>query len=65
MSIISVNPQIVVESKKYPEIISFIQHSTHRIPDGIGIVMISKLTGGDIKERIAGFDMMKELLICK
>ncbi|MBS5959494.1 WecB/TagA/CpsF family glycosyltransferase [Enterococcus gallinarum] len=63
MSIISVNPQIVVESKKYPEIISFIQHSTHRIPDGIGIVMISKLTGGDIKERIAGFDMMKELLL--
>jgi N-acetylglucosaminyldiphosphoundecaprenol N-acetyl-beta-D-mannosaminyltransferase len=24
--------------------------------------MVSKLTGGDIKERVAGFDMMKELL---
>jgi N-acetylglucosaminyldiphosphoundecaprenol N-acetyl-beta-D-mannosaminyltransferase len=28
MTIISVNPQIVVEAKKYPEVISFIQHST-------------------------------------
>jgi N-acetylglucosaminyldiphosphoundecaprenol N-acetyl-beta-D-mannosaminyltransferase len=62
MTIISVNPQIVTESEKFPEVISLIKESTHRIPDGIGIVLVSKLTKGVIKERVAGFDLMMELL---
>lgn len=62
MTIASVNPQIIVESKKYPEAVNFLEKSTHRIPDGIGIVLASKLTGGKIKERVTGFDLMIKLL---
>jgi len=62
MTIISVNPQIVVSAEEYPEIIEFIEHSTHRIPDGIGIVLVSKLTRGAIQQRTAGFDLMVQLL---
>lgn len=62
MVIASVNPQIMVESKKHPEVIDFIQKSSHRIPDGIGIVVASKLTRGNIKERVTGFDLMVKLL---
>lgn len=62
MTVLSVNPQIVVESKKYPEIVDFINKSTHCIPDGIGVVIVSKLTGGQIKERITGFDLMVRFL---
>lgn len=62
MIIASVNPQIMVEAKKYPEAITFIEKSTHRIPDGIGIVIASKLTGGKITERVTGFDLMIKLL---
>src|SRR5699024_4070671 len=62
MTAISVNPQIIVESQKYPDIIEFIKKSTHRIPDGIGIVLVSKLTGGKIKERVAGIELMKQFL---
>ena len=62
MSVISVNPQIIVESQNYPEIVEFIRTSTHRIPDGIGIVFVSKLTGGRIKERVAGIELMKQFL---
>ncbi|NQE02838.1 WecB/TagA/CpsF family glycosyltransferase [Enterococcus gallinarum] len=62
MTAISVNPQITVEAKKYPEVIDFIKKSTHRIPDGIGIVLVSRLTGGKIKERVAGFDLMVKFL---
>lgn len=62
MTVISVNPQIVVEGQSYPEVLRFIERSTHRIPDGIGIVMVSRLTGGNIKERVAGFDLMIEFL---
>lgn len=62
MVIASVNPQIMVESKRYPEVVDFIRESSHRIPDGIGIVVVSKLTGGKIKERVTGFDLMIKLL---
>src|SRR5699024_8046825 len=62
MTAISVNPQIIVESQNYPDIIDFIKKSTHRIPDGIGIVFVSKLTGGKIKERVAGIELMKQFL---
>ncbi|KAF1297282.1 glycosyl transferase [Enterococcus sp. JM4C] len=62
MTAISVNPQIVTEAKKYPEIVSFIEQSTHRIPDGIGIVLVSKLTKGPITSRIAGIELMTKFL---
>ncbi|MCG6528664.1 hypothetical protein K6U28_20185, partial [Vibrio parahaemolyticus] len=29
MTIVSVNPQIITESNKFPEIVRFINHSTH------------------------------------
>lgn len=62
MIVTSVNPQIIVESKKYPEIVKFINQSTHRIPDGIGIVLVSKLFGGEIRDRVTGFDLMVKFL---
>ncbi len=62
MTIISVNPQIVLDANEYPDVISLLEESSHRIPDGIGIVFVSKLTGGSIKERVAGFDLMLKLL---
>ncbi|WP_207940933.1 N-acetylglucosaminyldiphosphoundecaprenol N-acetyl-beta-D-mannosaminyltransferase [Enterococcus sp. DIV2402] len=62
MTAISVNPQIIVEGKKHPEVIEFIKNSTHRIPDGIGIVLVSKLTKGNIKQRVAGFELMIKFL---
>lgn len=62
MSAISVNPQIIIEGQSYPEIQEFVKESTHRIPDGIGIVLVSKLTGGQIKERVAGIELMFRFL---
>ncbi|WP_461198322.1 WecB/TagA/CpsF family glycosyltransferase [Enterococcus sp. N249-2] len=63
MTLISVNPQIVTEASDHPEIVAFIKQSSHRIPDGIGIVLVSKLTGGAIRQRVAGYDLMLELLV--
>lgn len=62
ITFISVNPQIAVHANKYPEVISLIENATHRIPDGIGIVKVSQKQKGIIKERVAGIDLMYELL---
>lgn len=62
MTAISVNPQIILEGQKYPEIVNFVNSATHRIPDGIGIVLVSKLFGGKINERVAGIELMMRFL---
>ncbi|MDN6345408.1 MAG: WecB/TagA/CpsF family glycosyltransferase [Tetragenococcus koreensis] len=62
MSAISVNPQIIIEGQRHLEIYDFIKKSTHRIPDGIGIVLVSKLLGGQIRERVAGIELMNRFL---
>lgn len=62
MTITSVNPQIILMAEKNNIVKDFIEQSTHRIADGIGLVKVSKWTKGDIIERVAGFDCMKEVL---
>lgn len=60
---LSINPQIALEAQNYPELITFInQGVSHRIPDGIGIVLVSKLRRGAIKERVAGIELMTRFL---
>lgn len=62
MTVVSVNPQIIVDSHRFPEVVEFIENGTHRIPDGIGIVIVSKMTGGQIVNRVTGFDLMVKFL---
>ncbi|MGX7030467.1 WecB/TagA/CpsF family glycosyltransferase [Vagococcus zengguangii] len=59
---ISVNPQIGLHADEYPEIVDFINQATHRIPDGIGIVKVSQQQEKKINERVAGIELMYELL---
>lgn len=62
MRLTSVNPQILLHASKYPEVCEYVKKSTHRLPDGIGVVLVSKLTTGTITDRITGYDLMLQLL---
>ncbi|MDR0920844.1 MAG: WecB/TagA/CpsF family glycosyltransferase [Lactobacillales bacterium] len=62
MIITSINPQIATYAHRYPEIIEYILHSTHRIPDGEGVVKVSQIFGGNIKTRLTGIDLIYRLL---
>lgn len=58
MIVTSVNPQISLLAFEYPEVKLYLKRATHRIADGIGVVKASKLTGGSIRERVTGIDVM-------
>lgn len=60
--ITSVNPQIVLEAKKYPEVLNYIKKADYRLPDGIGIVKASQMRNGMISNRLTGIDVMYALL---
>jgi len=60
--IVTPNPEIVniaMEDVEYRNILNSADVVT---PDGIGIVYASKIIGGDIKKRAAGFDIVKGIL---
>ncbi|MCH1625115.1 WecB/TagA/CpsF family glycosyltransferase [Ferdinandcohnia quinoae] len=61
-TIIAVNPEKVMAAKSNSELRSLINGSTYQIPDGIGVLLASKLKGGSIRSRVTGVDMMERLI---
>ena len=61
-TIIAVNPEKVITASKDEQIKTLINDATYQIPDGVGILMASRLKGGGIQSRVTGVDMMDRLL---
>ncbi|RLQ96826.1 WecB/TagA/CpsF family glycosyltransferase [Falsibacillus albus] len=61
-TIIAVNPEKVMAAEKDPELMNLINGATYQIPDGVGILLASKMKKGSISSRVTGVDMMARLL---
>ena len=61
-TIIAVNPEKVITAGKDDQIKNLINEATYQIPDGVGILIASRLKGGHIHSRVTGVDMMERLL---
>ncbi|WP_108668932.1 WecB/TagA/CpsF family glycosyltransferase [Peribacillus acanthi] len=61
-TIIAVNPEKVMKAQEDEQLCELINNSTYQIPDGIGILLASKLKKGNITSRVTGVDMMDKLL---
>lgn len=61
-TIIAVNPEKVMAAQHNEELRELINQSTFQIPDGIGIILASKLNRGTIRTRVTGVDFMYKLL---
>ena len=61
-TIIAVNPEKVIAANRDPQVKTLINESTFQIPDGVGVLLASKLKGGKITSRVTGVDMMGRLL---
>lgn len=59
--IANINPEIVINNYKNKEFVENMNNQKFQIPDGIGIVYASKINKGNIKNRIAGIDLMAEI----
>lgn len=60
--IASVNPEICISAAQNPALREVLSKADLGIPDGIGIVLASRLRGGKIKNRVAGIDLMNALV---
>ncbi|AYC28912.1 WecB/TagA/CpsF family glycosyltransferase [Paenisporosarcina cavernae] len=61
-TIIAVNPEKIIAAQKNDELKTLINESTFQIPDGVGVLLASKLKNGTIRSRVTGVDMMARLL---
>lgn len=61
-TIIAINPEKVIEANRDVNVKKLINESTFQIPDGIGVLLVSRLMGGKIRSRVTGVDLMGKLL---
>lgn len=62
LHIVTANPEIVMKGTENPEFLKILNEADIVTPDGIGIVIASKITQQDINERVTGFDLVINLL---
>lgn len=61
--IVAINPEKILKARNNEELKELLNKATYQIPDGIGVIYASKISGGNIKSRITGIDSME--MICK
>lgn len=60
--VVTPNPEIVMRAKEDDEFKRIINDAELVIPDGIGIIKAGNILGTPLKERVAGFDLICNLL---
>lgn len=60
--IVTPNSEIVVKANEQPRLKEFIEQASMVVPDGIGLVIGSKLVKQPLKERVTGIDLMVKLV---
>lgn len=59
--IVAINPEKIMKAQKDNDLRTLLNSATYQIPDGVGVILASKLKRGEIRNRITGIDMMLKL----
>ncbi|MED2737790.1 WecB/TagA/CpsF family glycosyltransferase [Bacillus toyonensis] len=59
--IVAINPEKIMHGTKDSELKELLNSATYQIPDGYGVVYLSKKQNGNIKERVTGCDLFQQL----
>ncbi|MCY9010356.1 WecB/TagA/CpsF family glycosyltransferase [Bacillus inaquosorum] len=60
--IVTANPEIGFEAMQNPRYEAVLSSADFILPDGIGVVLVSKMIGKPLQSRIAGYDLFTSLL---
>lgn len=61
--IVAINPEKIMKAQDDASLKELLNKADYQIPDGIGVIIASKLKGGKIRQRVTGIDMM--LTLCE
>jgi N-acetylglucosaminyldiphosphoundecaprenol N-acetyl-beta-D-mannosaminyltransferase len=60
--IVTPNPEMIMLARREPRYKEILQSAALSVPDGIGVVLASKLTDNPVSERVPGCDLIMDLL---
>lgn len=60
--IVTANPEIVMRAREDKRYMEAVQSADYVVPDGAGILMAAKFMKQPLKERVAGYDLMLDIL---
>ncbi|GAA0436709.1 WecB/TagA/CpsF family glycosyltransferase [Lentibacillus halophilus] len=60
--IVAVNPEKIMKAEQNADLRELINAADYQIPDGIGVLLASRLQGGRITDRITGVDLMMAII---
>ena len=60
--LVTANPEIIMYANTDKDYFPILNNADYTIPDGIGVIIASKMIGNPLSERIAGYDLLVELL---
>jgi N-acetylglucosaminyldiphosphoundecaprenol N-acetyl-beta-D-mannosaminyltransferase len=60
--VVTPNPEMIVAAQEDEELRTIINDASLRVADGISMVVVSRLLGQPLKERVSGIDLMLKLL---
>lgn len=61
--IVTPNPEIIVAAQNDSELREIVNNAALCLPDGISMVVVSKILGNPFKERVAGIDFMMKSIV--
>ncbi|MBX0316835.1 WecB/TagA/CpsF family glycosyltransferase [Planococcus glaciei] len=59
--IVAINPEKLMAARNDDELRKILQTADFQIPDGVGVLLASRMRKGKIRERVTGIDMMETL----
>ena len=59
--IVAINPEKIMKAKEDSSLKTLLNNAEFQIPDGIGVILASKIQKGQITSRVTGVDMMLRL----
>ncbi|MCR4402077.1 MAG: WecB/TagA/CpsF family glycosyltransferase [Firmicutes bacterium] len=62
--VVTLNSEMAMMAQKDEDLASVINGADLVVPDGAGVVWASRVLGTPLRERVAGFDLMLELIRC-
>jgi len=57
----TINPEFIMEAQRNPEFMKTLNRTSLSFPDGIGVLIASRMFGRPMRERVAGVDIVERL----
>lgn len=60
--IVAINPEKIIKAQQDEALKQLLNEAEFQIPDGVGVLIASRLKGGNIRSRVTGVDLMMKLV---